>query len=82
MPGGHDSPAARAAFRAEVDHPVGRFDHVQIVLDHQHRVVLIDQPIQHGQQPANVVAVQAGRGFIEDVERVARAAAGSTPWPA
>ena len=29
--------AARAAFRPQVDHPIRGFDHVQIVLDDQHR---------------------------------------------
>ena len=70
----HDSATARATFGTEIDHPVGRFDDVQIVLDHEHRIVLIDEPIQHGKQPPDVVAVQSGRRFIENVERVAGAA--------
>src|SRR5258707_208950 len=35
------------AIRAEVDHPIRRFDHIQIMLDHQNRVAQLDQPLQH-----------------------------------
>ena len=60
-----------AAFGAEVDDPVGRLDHVEIVLDDDHRVAEIDQPAEHVQQLADVVEVQAGGRLVEDVERVA-----------
>jgi hypothetical protein len=42
--GAHSNDAASpgATFRTEVDHPIGRFDNVHIVLDHQDRVPLID----------------------------------------
>src|SRR5256885_12197285 len=42
--------ATVAAFRAQVDDPVGRLDDVQIVLDDQHGVSLVDQPAQHGEE--------------------------------
>src|SRR5436190_18635554 len=32
---GHDAPAAATAFRAKVDDPIGRLDHVHIVFDDQ-----------------------------------------------
>ena len=71
----HDSPAAGASFWTQVDDPIGRLDYAQVVLDHEHRVVLIHQPVQHAEQPANIVAVQARRRLIEDVQRMANAAA-------
>ena len=52
------------------------FDHVEIVLDHQHRVAPIDQPVEHGQQLPDVVEVQAGGRLVEDVERLAGVDAG------
>src|SRR5687768_9167689 len=74
--GDDDSPAVRPAFRPKIDHPVGRLDHIQIVLDHKHRVALIHKPGQYAEEPANVVAVQAGCWLVEDVKRVAG------DWPA
>src|ERR1700761_361049 len=40
-----DLPTARAAFRTEVDHPVGGFDHVEIMLDDHDRIALIAEPV-------------------------------------
>ena len=38
--GGDDRPAARPALRAQVDHVVGGFDHVQVMLDDDDRTDL------------------------------------------
>src|SRR4051812_36982057 len=40
--------AARAAFGAEIDDPVGALDDVEVVLDHDDRVARLHQPIDHG----------------------------------
>ncbi|MBN8999180.1 MAG: hypothetical protein J0H54_07235, partial [Rhizobiales bacterium] len=53
--------AAVAAFRAEIDDPVGRLDDLEIVLDHDHAVALVDQRMQHLEQLGDVVEVQARR---------------------
>src|SRR5512133_988413 len=46
-----DELAARlAAFRPEVDHPVGLLDHVEVVLDHDHRVAAVDEALQRLEQ--------------------------------
>lgn len=45
--GGDDLPAAGAAFGAEVDDPVGGFDHVQIVLDDHHSIAVARQALHH-----------------------------------
>ena len=65
------SPPALAALGAEVDDPVGLLDHVEVVLDHEHRVARVDQPLQHLEQLLDVGEVQAGRRLVEDVERPA-----------
>ncbi len=45
--------------------------------DHHHGVALLDQRVEEFQQLADVLEMEAGGGFVEDVERVAgRAAAG------
>ena len=49
-----------------------RFDDVEIVLDHDDGVAKIDQPLQHFEQLGEIVEVQAGRRFIEQVQRAAR----------
>ncbi len=73
VPDGDDLAAAGAPFGPQVDDPVGRFDHVQIVLDHQHRVAGVDEVVQHLQQHLDVGEVQAGRRLVEQVERLAGA---------
>ena len=47
---GNDLAAAFAAFRAQVDHPVGGLDHVEIVLDHDQRTAAVDQFAEGGEQ--------------------------------
>ena len=51
--------------------PVGLLDHVEVVLDHEHRVAGVDQPLEHLEQLLDVGEVQAGRRLVEDVERPA-----------
>ena len=69
--GGHDVAAAVARLGAHVDDPVGRLDHVEVVLDHDDGVAQVDQPIEHVEQLGHVVEVQAGRRLVEQVQRAA-----------
>src|SRR5882724_8815757 len=68
---GDDAAAAFAAFGAEVDDPVGLLDDVEVVLDDEHGVAKIDQPLEDIEELSNVVEVQAGGGLVENVERAA-----------
>ena len=43
--GGEHQAALVAALRTHVDQPVGRLDHVEVVLDDDHRVALVDQAL-------------------------------------
>ncbi len=45
------------------------FDHVQIVLDDQHRVAGVDEVVQHLEQQLDVGEVQPGRRLVEQIER-------------
>ena len=66
-----DELAARlAALRPEVDHPVGLLDHVEVVLDHDHRVAAVDEPLQRLEQLLDVREVEPRRRLVEDVERL------------
>ncbi len=49
-----DHAAASATFRPKVDQPVRRFDHVKVMLDHQHGISSVDQTMQHMQQVLNI----------------------------
>ncbi len=73
---GDDAPAAGAALGAEIDDPVGSLDHIEVVFDHHDGVAVVAQAVEHGEQLANVLEVQPGGGFVEDVERLAGVALG------
>ena len=68
---GDDRAAAGAALGAHVDDPVGGLDHVEVVLDDEHRVARVDQPAEHAEQLADVLEVQAGGRLVEDVDGAA-----------
>jgi len=71
-----DAAAAFAAFRAEVDDPVGLLDDVEIVLDDQDGVAERDEALENIEEFADVVEVKAGGGLIENVKRAAGLALG------
>ena len=56
-----------ASLWAKVDHKVGRFDHVEVVLDDHDGMSMVDQPIEANEQPIDVGEVQTGRWLIENV---------------
>src|SRR5712691_2763443 len=62
---GDDLAALIARLGAEVDHVIGRLDHVHVMLDDQHGVAGVDEAIQHTQQLLDVVEVQARRRLVE-----------------
>ena len=68
--GGDDHAASVAAFGSEVDEPVGAFDHVEIVFDDHQGVAGISESLENGEQLPDVVEVESGRRFIQDVEGV------------
>ncbi len=55
---------------------VGALDDVQVVLDDDDRVARIHQLLQHLDQAVHIRNVQAGGGLVEDIDRLAGAAAG------
>ena len=65
-----DLPAFLAGARPEVDDPVRAGDDAHVVLDHDDRVVPVHEPMQLAHQQLDVGRVQAGRRFVEQVERV------------
>ena len=53
---------------AEVDHVVAGPDEIEVVFDHLHGVALVRQGAEHFHQALNIGAVEAGGGFVQDIE--------------
>src|SRR6185437_13113902 len=73
---GDDVTPAGAAFRPQIDHPVGGLDDIEIVLDDDDGVAVVAQAMQHRQQHFDVVEMQTGRRLVQNVERAAGIALG------
>ena len=69
-PGEHELPALLAAAGPELHHVVGGADRVEIVLDDEHRVAAVAQPVEQREQAVHVARVQPDRRLVEHVERV------------
>jgi hypothetical protein len=62
---GDDATTLGAGFGTDFEDPVGGFQDVEIVLDDDDAVTAVHDALEHGEQALYVVAVQAGRGFVE-----------------
>ena len=62
---GDDLATLVASLRAQVDHPVGGFDDIEIVLNDKNGMAGIDKSLKHVQQDAHVIEMKSGRGFIK-----------------
>ena len=60
-----------SAFGTHVDDVVGKLDDVEVVLDDDDGVALVDESVEHLHEGADVLEVEAGGGFVEDVEGLA-----------
>jgi hypothetical protein len=58
-------PAAVPGIRAEIDQPIRRLDHVQVMLNDNDGVAGIDEAMKDFEQDADVVKVEPGGGFVE-----------------
>src|SRR5687767_1478416 len=70
---GDDSAAFVARAGADVDDVVAGGDDVHVVLDDDDGVAGLDEAVELGDELLDVEGVQAGRGLVEDVQRVAAA---------
>src|ERR1700726_723336 len=60
--------ASISALWAEIDDPVRRLDHFEIMLDDNNRAAGIYEPPKSGQQFTHVVKMQTGRRLIENIK--------------
>src|SRR5690349_7332341 len=63
-----DLSAMLAALGTQIDEPVGGFDDVQIVFDDQQRVARGPEFKEDFEEFCDIVEMQAGGGFVENVE--------------
>src|SRR5512143_3879652 len=63
-------PTPLPAFRAKVDEVIRGFDHIQVMLYHNHRVSLIHKGVQHIEQSLDIYEVESCGGFIQYVRSI------------
>jgi hypothetical protein len=61
-----DPAAVMAGAGTKIDEPVGVGHHRLVVLDHDHRLVGVDEPIEQAEQLLHAGEVQAGGWLVED----------------
>ncbi|MPM85935.1 hypothetical protein SDC9_133018 [bioreactor metagenome] len=76
-----DASAVVAGARAEVDDPVRVGHHGLVVLDHDHRLAGVDQPVEQAEELLHVGQVQAGGGLVKDVDTALLAQVGGELEP-
>jgi len=74
---GRDQLAALvAAFRPQINYPINRFYYIQIVFNDQHGIAFVRELMQDREQAVDVVEMQAGGRFVQDIQSLAGGAAG------
>ena len=61
--------ASGTGFGAHFQNPVAGFQHVEVVFHDDERVASLREAMEQADQARNVLAVQAGRRFVEEQER-------------
>ena len=59
---GENLTAAAAAFRPEIDDPVGGSDHIEVVFDDDYRVAVIGEPVQHRDEVNRLLTIARSDG--------------------
>src|SRR5689334_9719376 len=61
---GNHLTATIASFWAEIDHPIGELDDIEIMLDEHECVSRVDEAIEHLREATDVLEVQARRRLV------------------
>src|SRR5690349_4971921 len=59
-----------AAFGTKVQDPIGALDNIEVMLDDENRVAGFDEALEAVEQPLDIGEMEAGGGFVEDIEVV------------
>ena len=62
--------AGVAGARADVDDPVRRADDRRVVLDDEHRVAVVAQPAEHGDEVIDVPRMESHGRLVQDVDEI------------
>ena len=73
--GGDDLAAMDAGRRAHIDEVIGGADRLLVMLDDDHGVAEIAQPLQRREQPVIVALMQPDRGLVQHIEHAGEAGA-------
>jgi hypothetical protein len=76
-PRDHDLAAGVSSLGTQIDHMIRGLDDVHVMLDEQHCVAGVHQPVQRGQQAFDVGEMQSGGRLIQDVDGVTRTLQGA-----
>ena len=71
-----DVATTAATFGTHVDDVVCHFDHVEIVLNDNHRIAFVHQLVEYVDEHTDVLKMKTCGGFIENLDGVARVALG------
>ena len=61
-----NSAALISCVGAEVNNPIGGFDYIKVVFDHDYRMTGIDKTLEYFEQDAYIVEVQACGRFVKE----------------
>ena len=78
----HDLAAGVAPLRSQVDHPVGRGDDVELVLDHHDGMAQVGQSMENLEQALDVGEMQARGRLVQDDKAPGRSRTGRARPPA
>src|ERR1044071_6478286 len=61
--------ATATAFRAEINHPIGNSNDIEIMFNAKHGAAGVNELAEGGKQLADVVKMEAGGGLVKNIER-------------
>ena len=60
--------AVQATLRAQIDHMIGGFDDVEVMLDDDHGVAKFGQTLEQFQELFGIVEMKSGGWFVKNIE--------------
>ena len=76
-----DLTSCGAAFRAEIDDPIGCFDDIQVVLDDHQRIARVHELVEDCEELLDVFKMKPRGRFIHNIEDVFRGLAAARLLP-
>ena len=64
---GYDAATFFPTFGADVDDIVGRFNHIQIMLNYKNRIPLIHKAVQHVEEFVDILEMKSRGGLVQNI---------------